>query len=109
MILRRIFAWLTISVMVIFVFIAVTGCAPMSARPVHDPLPYSVTRIPDGEVYAKCARAWPLWQHVVMFPILPMGCAERYPQHGVCIVWVGETSAAWVVEHEKLHCAGHVH
>lgn len=109
MILRRLAAWFLCYALTVGAFALLTGCAPMSPTASYPPLPYSVSRIPDGEVYAKCARAWPLWQHLMMFPILPMGCAERYPQHGVCIIWVGETSAAWVVEHEKLHCAGHVH
>lgn len=109
MILRRTFAWLTCYVLTMGAFLLLTSCAPMSTRPVYDPLPYSVHRIPDGDVYAKCARAWPLWQHVVMFPLLPLGCAERHPQHNVCVVWVGETSSEWVVEHEKQHCAGYVH
>lgn len=86
-----------------------SGCAPMSSKPEHAPLPASVQRIPDGEIYAKCAKAWPLWQHVVMFPILPLGCAERFPQHNVCIIWLGETSTDGVEEHERAHCAGYSH
>lgn len=70
---------------------------------------YGHPEFPDGEIYAKCAKAWPLWQHVVMFPILPLGCAERFPQHNVCIIWLGETSTDGVEEHERAHCAGYSH
>lgn len=80
-----------------------------AAQPSWPALPAVVQRIPDGEIYAKCARAWPLWQHIVMFPILPLGCAERLPAHGACIVWLGETSTDDVLEHELQHCRGYDH
>lgn len=85
------------------------GCVPMSAKPDRAALPILVQRIQDNEIYLKCAKAWPLWQHILAFPILPLGCAEYLPAHGACIIWIGETSSAAVLEHEKKHCLGYDH
>lgn len=102
--IKNIRSW---SIALLFSFLY--GCAPMHISTDHPPLPYSVTRIPNGEIYGKCAKAWSTWEHILMFPILPLGCAERFPQHNICIVWVGVDSPDWVVEHEIMHCNGYIH
>lgn len=87
--------------------VASSACAPLSTKPVRPPLPPVVERIPDGEIYAKCFRAFPLWQHILFFPLLPLGCSERDGR--TCTIWAGETATDSVIEHEKKHCQGYEH
>jgi len=93
---------------ILALLLTLSGCAPLATQPSWPSLPVSIHRIPDGEVYAKCARATPWWAHILFFPVLPLGCAERTAE-GTCIIWLGETSSDAVLEHELQHCRGYDH
>lgn len=107
--IRKLLGIIGIFVGTLLLIFLLSSCMPMSRVPVNKPLPPVVIRIPDGEVYLKCFKTIPLWQHIVFFPALVLGCAELLPEHGACIVWVGESSTEGVIEHEKQHCLGYVH
>lgn len=72
-------------------------------------IPPTVHRIPDGKIYATCAPMVPLWQHIVLFPVLPIACTWFDWEKRTCDVYVGETSTQGTLEHELEHCQGMYH
>jgi hypothetical protein len=60
--------------------------------------------VPHDVMRGRCAK-------YVAFGFLPEACAEFYFDRGECHVWFDADypPATYVVEHERLHCAGYDH
>ena len=79
------------------------GCASTDhsewfEHPTHAPLrPYHVV-VDESELAHACRQDRRL-----------LGCAVRVAVDNVCIIYTPPRPAAWVLEHERRHCAGYDH
>jgi hypothetical protein len=68
--------------------------------PTHSPLPAFHIELAREELPRACGNA----------PALPLhGCAVRVPEAGACIIYTTPRPPAWVLDHERRHCAGWDH
>ena len=70
------------------------------AHPTHAPLPAKHIEVADSDLNRVCGihAAGRLY-----------GCAIRVVEARVCIIYTAPQPAAWVMEHERKHCAGWDH
>ena len=69
-------------------------------RPTHAALPYYHIELAQEELPRACGNAPALALH---------GCAVRIPEARACIIYTAPRPAAWVLDHERRHCAGWDH
>jgi len=82
------------------------GCGSMVvesdwlSRPTHPALPSYHIELAQEELPRACGNA----------PAIPLhGCALRVPEAHACIIYTTPKPAAWVLDHERRHCAGWDH
>ena len=83
-----------------------TGCGGVMAR--HDwqpqaslpPLPTAYLEVPAAELPRHCGT----YSSGTLY-----GCAKRDFKRRVCTVVTGPQPAAWLLNHERKHCAGYDH
>jgi hypothetical protein len=81
------------------------GCAALvqddwNEAPTHPPLPWRHFELPASDLARTCRIA-------ANFRVY--GCAYRVVDARICIIYTGPSPAAWVMEHERKHCAGWDH
>ena len=81
------------------------GCATMVEndwhdRPTHASLPAHHVEVPAAELTRHCGEHPGKRLH---------GCAIRVVDARVCIIYTRPQPAAWLLEHERKHCAGWDH
>lgn len=82
------------------------GCAgaPVQAdwlaQPTHPALPPYHIEVAAADLQRTCGRYPGMRMH---------GCAVRLVAENVCIIYTGPQPAAWLMEHERKHCAGWDH
>jgi hypothetical protein len=90
----------------IAVALVLQGCAgalvqdDWHAAPAHAPLqPYHI-EIASSDLPRVCGKYPGMMLH---------GCAQRIADAGVCLIYTAPHPAAWLMEHERKHCAGWDH
>jgi len=82
------------------------GCAgafvqeDWQARPAHAALPPYHVEVAERDLRRACGEHAGMHLH---------GCAVRLVADNVCIIYTGPRPAAWLIEHERRHCAGWDH
>lgn len=81
------------------------GCATIvqddwHASPGHPPLPAEHFEVSDKDLPRLCGNYPGMKLH---------GCAIRVVDARVCIIYTAPRPAAWLMEHERKHCAGFDH
>ena len=85
--------------------LALPGCAALAQeqwqqKPSHPPMrPYHLI-VPDADMEKACGSG--PWHYVY-------GCAVRIASERVCLIYTRSEPAAWIMEHERKHCAGWDH
>lgn len=70
------------------------------AAPAHPALPPVNVVVPASELPRICGH----------FPGKQLyGCAQRMFADNICIIYTAARPAAWLLEHERKHCAGYDH
>lgn len=69
-------------------------------RPVHPALPAHHIEIDAAQLPRVCGNHPGMLLH---------GCAVRMVKASVCLIYTGPQPAAWLMEHERKHCAGWDH
>lgn len=86
--------------------VLIAGCATMDREPVPGWPALRVVQhfVPHAQMRERCAR-------YVGFGMSPEACAEFDFANGQCHLWFSSDfpPSAAVLEHERLHCAGHDH
>jgi hypothetical protein len=80
------------------------GCSVMGHEPVANwpALQIIEHRVSQEAMVARCSR-------YVGFGMSPLGCAEFDFNLSRCHVWLTGASPNFVLQHERLHCAGYDH
>lgn len=82
------------------------GCAgalvqdDWQARPIHPALPSHLIEVVEADLPRICGDHPGMMLH---------GCAIRVFDARVCLIYTGPQPAAWLIEHERKHCAGWDH
>ena len=84
----------------------VQGCAgtvvqdDWHAQPTHAALPPYHVEVAEQDLPRTCGQHAGMRVH---------GCAVRLVAERVCLIYTGPRPAAWLMEHERKHCAGWDH
>ena len=70
------------------------------ARPIHAALPAHLIEVAEADLPRICGDHPGMRLH---------GCAIRVFAAPVCLIYTGPQPAAWLIEHERKHCAGWDH
>jgi len=83
-----------------------TGCGAATVRDDWEPkatvpaLPAVYVEVPAAELPRHCGA----YSNGVLY-----GCAKRDFKRKVCTIYTGMQPAAWLLDHERKHCAGYDH
>src|SRR5688572_1089356 len=69
-------------------------------QPSHPALPDRHIEVPESDLARVCGNYPGMRLH---------GCAIRVVDARVCIIYTGPRPAAWLMDHERKHCAGWDH
>lgn len=88
----------------VLVALAAIGCANEGWRKTHAPIANVRFIEAPGDIVQTICRNVAGSQYAIYY-----GCAERDYLHETCWIYTEPDPPAWLVEHERRHCAGESH